>query len=315
MKRTQTQFQAGVFLASIVLGLMPVAAMASTYLPVGYPGVDHVYSGVPFEIWGIWIDTKHTEDQFIPVSSWDLSPYGTAKELHIIQYCAWADNVPTGVTVGHITVFYQDESTSSLDLIVGVNTAEWSYDNFTGPYAECLKHEKVTPAFSYDTGEGYDGHHFYVSISLEAKPLDRIELALDPASYTDDEWFYGCAPWDWFGVTITGLTIEYPPIPAGLDIDPDTLNLKSKGKWITAYLSPPEGFDVADIDAESIRLNGQIPAAWSLMDEEAQVLIVKFARAAVAEIVETGDEVQMTVAGIVGGDTKFEGTDVVRVIN
>ena len=132
---------------SIVLGLTPVVVTASTYLPLG-DGVDHVYNGIPFEIWGgVGIDAKHTAYEFVPLSFRDLSPYGTAKTLHIIQYCAWADNVPTGTTVGHITVFYQDESTSTLDLVVGVNTAEWSYDC---PCLEsCLQHAKIPDREAY----------------------------------------------------------------------------------------------------------------------------------------------------------------------
>jgi hypothetical protein len=314
MKRTRVQVNARVVLLITVLGLTPALAAASTYLPLG-DGVDHVYAGVPFEIWGVWLDSKHAEGEFTPLASADLSSHGTAKALHLIQYCAWADNVPDGVPAGHVTVYYEDGSTSSLDLIVGVNTAEWSYDN---PGLEgYLQHTKVTPAYSSsawdDTYGEYTGHLFYASIALDAKPLDRVELAIDPASYTDQET-YGRAPADWFGVVINGLTIEYPPIPATLDINPDTLNLKSQGQWITAYLSLPALYDVAEIDPASLRLNDVVPAAWSWIDDETQVLMVKFAWSAVAEILEVG-EAQITVTGVVGGDTKFAGTDVIRVID
>lgn len=43
-------------------------------------------------------------------------------------------------------------------------------------------------------------------------------------------------------------------IEAEIDIDPDTLNLSSKGKWVTCYIWLPEDYDIADIDPNSIFL-------------------------------------------------------------
>jgi len=207
----------------VLVGLMPTLAPASSCLPLG-DGIDHVYRSVPLEIYGVAMETRHTPgDTTVPEpiilqSSLDLSPYGTAKKLHMIQHCAWADNVPTGVVVGYVTVFYQDQSTSTCDLVVGRNTAEWSYDRpDMQPY---LQHHKVLPAYSSpvdDDGDGvpeYYGHLFYAAIVLDNKPLDSVELMLDEASYTDEEWDYGYAPWDWFGISILAITVEYPGAPA-----------------------------------------------------------------------------------------------------
>ncbi len=209
-------------MVSAVIGLTPLAAKASAYVPLG-DWTDHVYRNVPFEIYGAVLDTWNTPDNpdLDPDTNlwawWDLSPCGTAKRLHIIQHCAWADNVPTGVTVGHITVFYEDDSTSTCDLVVGKNTAEWSYDK--PDLQPCLQHHKVQPAYSSpvdDDKDGipeYYGHLFYVSIKLDDKPLDSVELDLDVASYTNPDWTYGCAPWDWFGISILAITVEYPGAP------------------------------------------------------------------------------------------------------
>ncbi|MCJ7429774.1 hypothetical protein MUO83_00985 [Candidatus Bathyarchaeota archaeon] len=40
----------------------------------------------------------------------------------------------------------------------------------------------------------------------------------------------------------------------------DTLNLKSRGDWVTAYVELPEGYDVNNIDISTIKLNETIPA-------------------------------------------------------
>jgi hypothetical protein len=53
------------------------------------------------------------------------------------------------------------------------------------------------------------------------------------------------------------------PVPATIDIDPDTLNLKSKGSFITAYIELPEGFDVNLIDVCSVMLNETVFAELS----------------------------------------------------
>jgi len=119
-----------------ILGVAPLTAAASSYLPLG-SGIDHVYRHVPFEIYGTVLETRHTPgDVSVPepmiLSAWqDLSACGTAKKLHFIQHCAWADNVPTGIVVGRITVFYEDESATTCDLIVG----HWKLDEKKGSIA------------------------------------------------------------------------------------------------------------------------------------------------------------------------------------
>lgn len=56
------------------------------------------------------------------------------------------------------------------------------------------------------------------------------------------------------------VTILFEPVTAVIDIDPDTLNLKSSGMWITCYIELPDGYDVSDIDVSSILLNKTISA-------------------------------------------------------
>lgn len=111
--------------------------------------------------------------------------------------------------------------------------------------------------------------------------------------------------------------LNLTPAPATVDIDPNTLDLKSQGKWITAYITLPEGYDVGDIDISSIQLDGIIAAAWG-NDCEDDALMVKFDREAViAYLKDKGlalpAEVTLTVTGDIG-DLMFEGSDTIRVI-
>jgi hypothetical protein len=47
---------------------------------------------------------------------------------------------------------------------------------------------------------------------------------------------------------------------ADLDFDPNTLNVKSKGKYVTCYVQLSEGYDPWDVDLETVLLNGAVPA-------------------------------------------------------
>jgi len=235
MKPAQAQPIARGLVLLMVAWLIATVTTASTYVPLG-DAVSHVYEGIPFEEWGVSLDTRHTvkPDEFVPSAFLDLSSYGTAQMLHIMEYCAWADNVPDGVPAGHVTVFYDDGSHSDVDLIVGVNTAEWSYDSPALEY--CLQHTKVPPGFSYDTGEGYDGYHFYVAVPLEAKPLAYLKLTLDPASYTDWKYYGGALP-DWFGLTIPAVTIEYSSTEQGCIVFEDHFDDNTLAPEWNSYFS------------------------------------------------------------------------------
>ena len=104
-------------------------------------------------------------------------------------------------------------------------------------------------------------------------------------------------------------------IEAAIDLDPDTLNLNSKGNWITCYISLSAGYNIADIEPGSIMLGGQIPAEQKWFEQEDQILMVKFSREAVGGMLEgqLGD-VALTVAGQLTDGTKFEGTDVITIV-
>ncbi len=306
MRGSQAQFRVSVCLLSAIVGVLPLTAHASSYLALG-DGVDHVYNGVPFEVWGFGMDTRHTpgstEDTVLSCSR-DVSTYGVATRFHIIQYCAWADNVPTGVTVGRITVFYEDESTSLCALVVGVNTAEWSCDNpALAPY---LQHDKVAPAYSApvdDNGDGtpeYYSRLFYVSIDLDAKPLASIQV---PAGAT--RLFLGLNDgYEWsnnVGSVVVTLTRSM-----SVEIKPETLNLASQGVF-TAFIDLPEGLDVALVLAECAGA-----AAQKCLQADGK-LIAKFNCQDLVGVTP-GEAVELTVTGELTDGTFFTATDTVRVI-
>jgi len=106
------------------------------------------------------------------------------------------------------------------------------------------------------------------------------------------------------------------PIQATIDFDPDTLNRKSKGKWVTVYIELQEGFDVNDIDVVTILLNGALPRAESSPTEVSDdgILMVKFDRAAVIDAISEGPSVDITITGELFDGTSFEGFTEIRAL-
>jgi parallel beta-helix repeat protein len=108
---------------------------------------------------------------------------------------------------------------------------------------------------------------------------------------------------------------EYsPPISAEVRIVPRTINLASKGNWITCYIWLPEGYNVADIDSSSVLLEDEIEPQWVWFDEEEQVAMVRFSREEVQAVLNIG-EVELTITGQLTDGTVFEAKDVIIVIN
>lgn len=107
-----------------------------------------------------------------------------------------------------------------------------------------------------------------------------------------------------------------------LDVDPDSLNPRSRGRWITAYVELPEGFNVSDIDLSSVLLNGSIsaefkPAEVGDYDNDGILdLLVKFDRATLIELVEnaTSGRIILNLSCQVS-ETLFEGYDSIRKIS
>ncbi|MHC4758180.1 MAG: PKD domain-containing protein, partial [Planctomycetota bacterium] len=106
-------------------------------------------------------------------------------------------------------------------------------------------------------------------------------------------------------------------IEAEVDIDPDTLNLASKGKF-ACFIQLPEEHDINEIDPNSIWLEtevGEIEALKVLLDDEQQVAIAKFSRTDAQEVIDTGDEIELIISGELMDRILFEGTDIIRVID
>jgi hypothetical protein len=99
-----------------------------------------------------------------------------------------------------------------------------------------------------------------------------------------------------------------------VDIRPKTVNLSSKGKWISCKVWLPEDYNVADVNSASVLLEGEMSAEWIWLSEKQNVVMVKFPRSEVAAILEPG-YVELTVGANLVNGTYFEGRDIIKVID
>lgn len=119
-------------------------------------------------------------------------------------------------------------------------------------------------------------------------------------------------------------------VSAEVDCDPDTLNLKSMGKWITCYIELPSGYDVLDINASTILLEDALqpeldPKYGFVKSEDGYIMdhdsdgiaerMVKFDRREVQILLAPGYH-NVRLSGKLFSGIAFEGfSDTIRVID
>jgi len=123
-----------------------------------------------------------------------------------------------------------------------------------------------------------------------------------------------------------GFQLLSPPsraftLTATVDIKPDALNVNMKGRWITAYIGLPEGYNVSNIDPSTIRLEGLFSPERSNIEGEA--LMVKFDAPSVTNYVlgqlyHMGlkrTSIELRVTGQLKDGTHFSGSDTITAMN
>jgi len=106
---------------------------------------------------------------------------------------------------------------------------------------------------------------------------------------------------------------------AAMDLDPNTINTAAGGNYIAAHLEFPTGYDPAEVQLDSVRLNGTVAAAPNFFEitdwnhNHVPDLALKFPRDAVEATLGEGNQVPITIKGTIGASC-FTGTTLVRVI-
>lgn len=107
-----------------------------------------------------------------------------------------------------------------------------------------------------------------------------------------------------------------------LDLEPDVINLKSNGQYVTGYLELPSGYCLEDVFVPSIKLNDRVYVETCFKahvddgygkSNGADKMMMKFQKDKVLETLVPGDEVIVHIDGILRDGTHFVAYDVVMV--
>ncbi|WP_243689111.1 hypothetical protein, partial [Geotalea toluenoxydans] len=151
------------------------------------------------------------------------------------------------------------------------------------------------------------------SVTLNTPLVDNT--AYQWRARASDGGLYGA----WSDMASFSVHLPVTSIGATIDFDPDTLNPKSNGTWVVVRIELPAGYDPADADISSIRLEGTIAAEarpYEIGDcdkDGIKDLMVKFRRSEVIKVLPSGERVPVHVTGKVGS-VGFEGVDLIRVM-
>lgn len=107
--------------------------------------------------------------------------------------------------------------------------------------------------------------------------------------------------------------VELRTIEANIEIHPETLNLKSKGRWVTCIIELPSYLEESDIDPSTVQLEGSIMAEHPVVTGHS--LNVKFDRSDLEDILTAGEDIVLTVTGQLWDGMHFQGTDTIRAIH
>jgi hypothetical protein len=103
------------------------------------------------------------------------------------------------------------------------------------------------------------------------------------------------------------------PVPVKMTVSPQTLNLKSQGRWIMVKVWLGNSLDATDVDISSLRLLKQVPPDRVLVSEKPNTLTIKFIRSEVQALLEPGNQV-ITLTGELNDGTVFSASDEIKVI-
>jgi len=103
---------------------------------------------------------------------------------------------------------------------------------------------------------------------------------------------------------------EIPEKPVEVKVSPQTLNLKSQGKWVTVKVTVSTTPEPTDFE---LRVGDSDPLTPSSVKVAPGHVMLKFSRSGLAELCEEGST-EVTISFKIGDDT-VELSDVIRVIN
>lgn len=275
-----------------------------------------------------WNQYNQFNDSFCGLGTYvvkDLQGWGLSAYFEIV-----AAELQLEMTVSDTTMTVGEEINITLTLgNIGTNAVTIQY---TPPLFDAYY---CTPYGYFQWSDGKFFVQWVLSLTLEPGECYTESLQWNLYQYSDGI-FYPPEPGTYYlwGICFSACITTSSPIPvtlvefaipATIDVRPHALILSSKGQWITAYIELPEGYDVNNIDVETILLNDTLPVDFTAptqigdhdMDEISD-LMVKFNRTQLeSHIYHVLDirygPVTIKITGHLYDGTPFEGSDAIWV--
>lgn len=286
---------------------------------------------------GTWSQQKHLSG-----TSWIMNDWsGSAVDMSGDSYVFGAPGHDLNGTDSGTAFVFADLPTLSINNIrVTEGDSGTSEAVFTVTLSEpcemtiTVDYETVTIPWSAIDGEDYEARSGTLTFAPGEMTKTIAVPVIGDTIYDPGEYFKVIlssptnAALEWiYRIGTCNIEEDDPPlVQASVNIEPDTLNLNSKGKnGVTAYIELPAGYDVNQIDITTVKLNvlGTLieahltPTVIGDYDGDGTLdRMVKFDRQAVTDALgtTTGD-ISLTVFGHLSGNYIFTGTDIIKVNN
>jgi hypothetical protein len=224
MKSRGALLLALVMLASCVSSSVPALAQSGSYYPVNETGstFGFVFNGIPMIRQGVdlYVTREPSDPNPVPkvvyLDYYSIPWCGMPYRAHVLTYVSWGLDLPHGTQVGTLVFDFAYAPALELPLVVGHNTAEWSYDRPEA--APCLlPNSKIRDreAFNWPTNQDsdstYTAHNYYCAVDLPGNDiLISIELRANPSA-TEVANGAPCSTPNKYNVGLSGVTLEGNP--------------------------------------------------------------------------------------------------------
>jgi hypothetical protein len=156
--------------------------------------------------------------------------------------------------------------------------------------------------------------------------IDNIASA---AANMGDEYFTNLHSFPscfWAMSTLLGsIADQLPQVPSNIasydiEFNPNKLNTRSSGKWVTLYIEAPEGHDASEIDVSSLRIQNSISAETNPTEigdndnDGVPDLMVKFDRQKLIELLGSGEQI-VSLTGQLSDGTPLSAIFTIQLIH
>lgn len=196
--------------------------------------------------------------------------------------------------LGAFTSHYEVDGIYKTDRLVNIET---DYEALTGRWINVMAR---VDSLQHQMDIWVDGVH-------------RTSLAMDPACPRYKGLALDCGNGIGYVDNVCVFVPRAAVVQAGVEIYPRTLDVNELVRWVTCHIRLPGGFDVADVQPGTVRLNEKIRPDWSWIEEGGQVLMAKFPWSKVRGVLEVGRAELITSGRLVDG-TRFEAVGTIEVV-